>query len=124
MLLKKNTLYLLFSIFIILSFALTACGGGAETPAAEEPAAEEPAAEEPAAEEPAAEEPEAEEPAEEEMEEEMPAMEITAAPGGFLEKGDMSTVEHIITTTDEYFFCHPIGLILRKLFMFVWDDVN
>ena len=49
---KKNTLYLLFSIFIILSFALTACGGGTETPAAEEPAAEEPAAEEPMAEEP------------------------------------------------------------------------
>ena len=55
---KKNRLYILFSIFIILSFALTACGGGTETPAAEEPAAEEPAAEEPTAEEPMAEEPE------------------------------------------------------------------
>ena len=56
MLLKNNKLYLLLSIFVILSFVLAACGG-AETPAAEEPAAEEPAAEEPAAEEPAAEEP-------------------------------------------------------------------
>lgn len=58
---KKITL--LTILFVLLSTALTACGGAAtEASAAEAPAAEEPAAGEPVAEEPAAEEPVAEEP--------------------------------------------------------------
>jgi len=55
----KKSLFVIFSLVLIASFALAACGGAA--PAVEEPAA--PAAEEPAA--PAAEEPAAEEPMEE-----------------------------------------------------------
>jgi len=58
----KNKIVWLFSLLIVASLVLAACGGGG---APEEPAVEEPAAEEPAAEEPAAEEPAAEEPAEE-----------------------------------------------------------
>jgi multiple sugar transport system substrate-binding protein len=50
----KKFFWILLAALIVLSMALTACGGGAEEPAAEEPAAEEPAAEEPAAEEEAA----------------------------------------------------------------------
>lgn len=61
---KGKTLLSIFSILIVLSFLLAACGGATPEPtqAPEEPAAEEPAAEEPAAEEPVAEEPAAEEP--------------------------------------------------------------
>jgi basic membrane protein A len=44
----KNKIVWLFSLLIVASLALAACGGGS-APAAEEPAAEEPAAEEPAA---------------------------------------------------------------------------
>ena len=52
----KNKIVWLFSLLIVASLVLAACGGGAAPaePAAEEPAAEEPAVEEPAAEEPAA----------------------------------------------------------------------
>ena len=56
-------LSLFVALMLLLSLALAACGGAAETTATVEPAAEEPAAEEPAPEEPAAEEPAAEEPA-------------------------------------------------------------
>lgn len=49
---KYKKLFLLLSIIVVLTLALSACGGGAEEPAAEEPAAEEPT-EEPVAEEPA-----------------------------------------------------------------------
>jgi multiple sugar transport system substrate-binding protein len=59
----KRWLIILFSMFLVLSLVLSACGSDAEEePAAEEPAAEEPAAEEPAVEEPAVEEPPAAEP--------------------------------------------------------------
>src|SRR5688572_26025137 len=54
----KTKISLLFSIFVILSMVLTACGA----PAATEPAATEPAGEEPAATEPAATEPGATQP--------------------------------------------------------------
>jgi multiple sugar transport system substrate-binding protein len=50
----KKTLLTILALLLVLAMLLTACGGGAEEPAAEEPVAEEPAAEEPAAEEPAA----------------------------------------------------------------------
>ena len=50
-------LSLFVALMLLLSLALAACGGAAETTATVEPAAEEPAAEEPAPEEPAAEEP-------------------------------------------------------------------
>lgn len=54
---------LIFSIALMMVFALVACAPAAvEEPVAEEPVAEEPVAEEPAAEEPVAEEPVAEEP--------------------------------------------------------------
>ena len=56
----KKSLKLLLFIFVISTFFLAACGGGANN--AEEPVVEEPAAEEPAVEEPPAEEPPAEEP--------------------------------------------------------------
>ena len=58
----RKSIWLLFSLLLVASMVLTACGGGAEPPAAEEPAVEEPATEEPVAEEPATEEPVAEEP--------------------------------------------------------------
>ena len=60
---KKRHLFYIFTLVVLLSLGLAACGGAA--PAVEEPAVEEPAVEEPAVEEPAAEEPVVEEPAEE-----------------------------------------------------------
>lgn len=58
MLQKNSKLFVLFSIFVVLAFVLSACGGGAaEAPAAEEEMAEEPMAEEPMEEEPMEEEP-------------------------------------------------------------------
>jgi len=54
---RKNSLWLLVSLLLIFTFALAACGGGAEPAAPAQPEAEEPAAEEPVAEEPAVEEP-------------------------------------------------------------------
>jgi multiple sugar transport system substrate-binding protein len=55
---KKNVLFKAFSLLVIASFALAACGAPAAEPAAEAPAAEAPAATEaPAVEAPAAEEP-------------------------------------------------------------------
>jgi alpha-glucoside transport system substrate-binding protein len=100
---KKKALWSMLAIFVIFAFVISACGPEA-TEAPPEP-------EEPAVEEPAAEEPAAEEPAEEEMEEEMPAMEITAAPGGFLEKalageysGTTVTVDGPFTDPDDQRF--------------------
>jgi basic membrane protein A len=55
----SKKLFSLFTLMLIASMVLTACGGS--QPAANEPAAQEPAAQEPAAQEPAAEEPTAEE---------------------------------------------------------------
>ncbi len=60
---KKKKMFMIISLFMVLTIVLAACGTAAEPTAVEEPAAEEPAAEEPATEEPAAEEPAAEEPA-------------------------------------------------------------
>ncbi|MEJ2487344.1 MAG: ABC transporter substrate-binding protein, partial [Anaerolineales bacterium] len=62
----SKKLLTVFSLLVVISMLLVACGGN-EAPVNEEPAVEEPAAEEPAAEEPAAEEPAAEEPMEEEV---------------------------------------------------------
>lgn len=62
--LKKNRLMILFSLLLVFSFALAACGTTTDEPAADEPAADVPAAEEPAADAPAAEEPAVESPAE------------------------------------------------------------
>jgi arabinogalactan oligomer/maltooligosaccharide transport system substrate-binding protein len=69
----KKTLFVTLVLALVLTLALSACGGAAtevpvatEAPATEEPVAEEPATEEPVAEEPATEEPATEEPAAEE----------------------------------------------------------
>jgi sn-glycerol 3-phosphate transport system substrate-binding protein len=59
---KKNKLFVLSIVLLVLALALTACPGGAPEPAAPAPAEPAPAAPEPAAEEPAP-EPAAEEPA-------------------------------------------------------------
>jgi maltose-binding protein MalE len=74
----KKTLFVTLVLALVLTLALSACGGPAtEAPVAEEPVAEEPVAEEPVAEEPVAEEP-TEEPTEEPPAEE-PAAEEPAA---------------------------------------------
>ena len=109
----KKVLFVTLVLTLVLSIALSACGGSAtETPAVEEPAVEEPAVEEPAAEEPM------EEPTEEPMEEptEAPMEEPEVEPAATLRIwADDTRTPILLGLADDFLAEYNVELVVEDL---------
>ena len=100
----KKSLFVLFSLMLIASFALAACGSA---PAPEAPAEEAPVVEEaPVAEEPAAEEPVAEEPAEETPAEDAPTITVWA---------DDTRSSIILALAEDFSAAYGVNLVVEEV---------